>query len=83
MAWEMERSQQYSAEHMATPKDLMESLLDAYSNFREEKITDTERDLTQQEEAEIKTVPYAPHLCSGRGDGMHTQCECCLSVRKH
>ena len=57
MAWEMERSQQYSAEHMATPKDLMESLLDAYSNFREEKITDTERDLTQQEEAEIIMPP--------------------------
>ena len=51
MAWEPERSQWYSAEYMATPKDLMDNLLDTYANFREDQITDNERDLTQQEQA--------------------------------
>ena len=54
MAWEPERNQWYSAEFMATPKNLMNSLLDAYANFREDQITGSDRDLTQQEEAEIK-----------------------------
>ena len=51
MAWEPERSQWYSAEYMATPKDLMNSLLDAYANFREDQLTDNDQDLTQQEQA--------------------------------
>ena len=49
MAWEPKRNQWYSAEFMATPKNLMNSLLDAYANFREEQITDNDRDLTRQE----------------------------------
>lgn len=53
MAWEPERSQWYSAEYMAAPKDLMDSLLDAYASFREDQITDNDRDLTQQEQAEL------------------------------
>ena len=54
MVWEPERNQWYSAEFMATPKNLMNSLLDAYVNFRENQITDNERDLSRQEEAELK-----------------------------
>ena len=54
MAWEPERNQWYSAEFMATPKNLMNSLLDAYVNFRENQITGNERDLSRQEEAELK-----------------------------
>ena len=54
MAWEPERNQWYSAEFMATPKNLMNSLLDAYASFREDQITDNDRDLTRQEEAELK-----------------------------
>ena len=54
MAWEPERNQWYSAEFMATPKNLMNSLLEAYASFREDQITDNDRDLTRQEEAEIK-----------------------------
>lgn len=54
MAWEPERNQWYSAEFTATPKDLMDSLLNAYVGFREEQITDNDRDLTRQEEAKLK-----------------------------
>ena len=54
MAWEPKRNQWYSAEFMATPKNLMNSLLDAYANFREDQVTGNERDLTRQEEAELK-----------------------------
>ena len=54
MAWEPERNEWDSAEFMATPRNLMNSLLDAYANFREEQITDNDRDLTRQEEAELK-----------------------------
>ena len=60
MAWEPERNQWYSAEFMATPENLMNNLLDAYANFREDQITDNERDLTQQEEDELRkhrTIP--------------------------
>ena len=54
MAWEPERNQWYSAEFMATPENLMSSLLEAYANFREDQITNNERDLTRQEEDELK-----------------------------
>ena len=54
MAWEPARSTWYSAEHMATPEVLLDSLLDAYASFMEDQITDNERDLTEQETAEIK-----------------------------
>ena len=54
MAWEPARSAWYSAEYMATPEILMDSLLDAYANFMEDQITDNERDLTQQETEEIQ-----------------------------
>ena len=53
MAWEPERSQWYSAEIMTAPEDLMDGLLDAYANFREDQITDNDRDLTQQEQVEL------------------------------
>ena len=54
MAWEPARNTWYSAEYMATPKVLLDSLLDTYANFMEDQITDNERDLTEQETAEIK-----------------------------
>ena len=54
MAWEPDRNEWYSAEFMATPEILMNSLLDAYANFREDQITGNDRDLTRQEEAELK-----------------------------
>lgn len=54
MAWEPVRSTWYSAEYMATPELLLESLLDAYASFMEDRITDNERDLTEQETNEIK-----------------------------
>lgn len=54
MAWEPGRNQWYSAEFMATPKELLDGLLDAYANFREDQITGNDRDLTQQEQAELK-----------------------------
>ncbi len=54
MAWEPVRNQWYSAEFMATPEILLDSLLNAYYTFREDQITDSERDLTRQEQDEIK-----------------------------
>ena len=54
MAWEPVRSTWYSAEYMATPELLLESLLDAYASFMEDRITDNERDFTEQETNEIK-----------------------------
>ena len=54
MAWEPARSIWYSAEYMATPEVLLDSLLDAYANFMEDRITDNERELTKQETDEIQ-----------------------------
>ena len=54
MAWEPERNQWYSAEFIATPQILANSLLDAYSSFREDQITGNDRDLTQQEQDKLK-----------------------------
>ena len=53
MAWEPERKKWYSAEYMDTPKDLLDGLLEAYSSFREDQITDNERDMTDQEQDEL------------------------------
>ena len=55
MAWEPARNTWYSAEYMATPKALLNSLLDAYANFMEDQITDSERELTQQETDKIQS----------------------------
>ena len=54
LAWEPERDDWYSAEITATPDMLLDKLVDAYASFREDQITDSDRDLTRQEEAEIK-----------------------------
>ena len=54
LAWEPERDDWYSAEITATPDILLDKLVDAYASFREDQITDSDRDLTRQEEAEIK-----------------------------
>ena len=54
MAWEPARRTWYSAEYMATPEVLLDSLLDAYANFMEDRITDNERELTKQETDEIQ-----------------------------
>ena len=54
MAWEPERDDWYNARYMENPKILMNSLLDTYASFMEDQITDNERDLTEQETAEIK-----------------------------
>ena len=67
MAWEPERSQWYSAEVMTTPEDLMNGLLDAYANFREAQITDSDRDLSQQEQAELnRECSLLREKCMGR-----------------
>ena len=54
LAWEPERDDWYSAEFTATPDILLDKLVDAYASFREDQVTNSERDLTRQEEAEIK-----------------------------
>ncbi len=65
MAWEPERNEWYSAELMETPKVLLNSLLDVYSDFLEDQITDSDRALTQEEQIIIKrkcTALYAECL---------------------
>lgn len=54
MAWEPERGEWYSAELMETPEDLRDALIDAYSGFLEDQITDNDRELNPEEEMEIK-----------------------------
>ena len=54
MAWEPARSTWHSAEYTATPEALLDGLLDAYASFMEDQATGNERDLTEQETAEIK-----------------------------
>ena len=54
LAWEPERDDWYSAEVTTTPGILLDKLIDAYASFREDQITDSDRDLTRQEETEIK-----------------------------
>ena len=40
-------------DYCPTPEDLLDSLLDAYENFRMMEITGGDRDLTEKEEAQI------------------------------
>lgn len=55
MAWEPSRNEWYSAEFTATPKILLDRLIDAYASFLEDQITENERELTPLETADIKT----------------------------
>lgn len=54
LAWEPARNDWYSAAFMATPGILLDKLLDAYADFLEDQITESERDLTPLEAAEIE-----------------------------
>lgn len=73
MAWEPARSTWYSAEYMATPELLLDSLLDAYTSFMEDRITDNERDLTKQETDSVNTAESTngalPGSMRGRSSG--------------
>ena len=54
LAWDEHRNQWYSAELLETPEDMLDALLDNYSNNLELQFTGGERDdLTEQEEKEI------------------------------
>lgn len=55
LAWQPSRSQWYSAELLETPEAMLDALLDAYSGYLENKITQGERDdLTPQEQKEVE-----------------------------
>ena len=55
LAWQPSRNQWYSAELLETPETMLDALLNAYSGYLEDKITQGERDdLTQQEQEEVK-----------------------------
>ena len=53
MAWEPRKNQWYTAEIMETPEILLDTLLCKYSEYLEEQLTDSERDLTAAEQGEI------------------------------
>lgn len=53
MAWEPRRNQWYTAEIMETPEILLDTLLCKYAEYLEEQLTDSERELTAEEQAEI------------------------------
>ena len=54
LAWQPSRNQWYSAELLETPETMLNALLNAYSDYLEDKITQGERDdLTQQEQEEV------------------------------
>ena len=56
LAWEPNREEWYSAQLLETPAVMLSALLNVYSGYLEEKITQNERDnLTPQEQAEIKS----------------------------
>lgn len=55
LAWQPNRNQWYSAELLETPEAMLDALLDAYSGYLENKITQGERDdLTPQEQKEVE-----------------------------
>jgi len=55
MAWEPRKNQWYTAEIMETPEILLDALLCKCAEFWEDQVTDSERDLTPAEQAEIDT----------------------------
>ena len=56
MAWEPKRNQWYTAEIMETPEILLDALLCKYAEYLEEQLTDSERDLTAEEQTKINAV---------------------------
>ena len=55
LAWQPSRSQWYSAELLETPEAMLDALLNTYSGYLENKITQGERDdLTPQEQKEVE-----------------------------
>ncbi len=53
LAWEPDREEWYNAQILKTPNAMLNALLETYSSYLEDKITQNERDLTPQEQAQI------------------------------
>ena len=53
MAWEPRKGQWYTAEIMDTPENLLNALLDKYAEYLEELLTDSQRELTDEEQRDI------------------------------
>lgn len=53
MGFDCYRQDWNTVDFCPTPEDLLDSLLDAYENFRMMEITGGDRDLTEKEEAQI------------------------------
>lgn len=54
LAWEPCQNDWYRIKHMATPKVLLDSLMDTYANYLEDQITENRRELTAEEAKEIQ-----------------------------
>ena len=53
MGFDNHRQDWNTVDYCPTPEDLLDSLLDAYENFRMMEITGGDRDLTEKEEAKL------------------------------
>lgn len=50
LGWEPNREEWYSVLLLDTPEAMLDALIDAYSSYVEEKVTNGDRDLTEQEQ---------------------------------
>lgn len=53
LSWEPNREDWYSVLLLDTPEAMLDALIDAYSSYVEEKVTNGDRDLTEQEQQEL------------------------------
>ena len=53
LGWEPNREEWYSALRLDTPEAMLDALLDAYSSYVEGQVTNSNRDLTEQEQQEL------------------------------
>ena len=53
LGWEPNREEWYSVLLLDTPEAMLDALIDAYSSYVEEKVTNGDCDLTEQEQQEL------------------------------
>ena len=55
MGWNAPRKEWHTAKYLETPEIMLEALLETYADYLADELTESDRDITPAEQAEIST----------------------------
>lgn len=67
MGWNAPRKEWHTAKYLETPEIMLEALLETYADYLADELTGSDRDVTPEEQAEIKAkCQYLWALCQNK-----------------